>query len=459
MKSKRLNKMRFCVICLGLMFATIGCSMFSFFSEKGTSQDELSGVPVVTQQQQAPTAQVTVSLPFVEKPVAAGALIQPAELNYLGAFRLPADAPEEIGWGWSGNALAYYPDGNPSGTGDGFPGSLFGTGHNWNTFVSEVSIPSPVVSRALSDLPVAETLQPFSDIRGDLFPPFEIPRAGLAYLPAQGDQTGGKLYFVWADHAPGDDTDTGSSLGWSETTLANPQTAGIWKIGDLPKYITSDYLFTIPYGTGDTYLGGAYLAAGRFRDGGQGAMGPALFAVAPWQAGNPPPSGVTIPAMTLLRYDNVMTENPHTLAGYSHADEWSGGAWLTAGDKGAVIFVGTKGVGETWYGCRDGTVWPDEPPYPPECPERGWWSTSLEGQMLFYDPADLVAVAAGELESWAPQPYAVLPLDAVLYHVDSTQQKHHLGAATFDRENGLLYVMEPLADEDRSVVHVWKVGE
>jgi hypothetical protein len=28
----------------------------------------------------------------------------------------------------------------------------------------------------------------------------------------------------------------------------------------------------------------------------------------------------------------------------------------------------------------------------------------------------------------------------------------------FDRERGLLYVLEPLADEERTLVHVWRVG-
>jgi len=44
------------------------------------------------------------------------------------------------------------------------------------------------------------------------------------------------------------------------------------------------------------------------------------------------------------------------------------------------------------------------------------------------------------------------------YHVESGQQKHHVGAMAFDRERGLLYVFEPLADEDKSLVHVWRVG-
>ena len=54
-------------------------------------------------------------------------LIQPADLVYLGAFRLP-DGPEEIGWGYSGTAMAYYPDGDPDGPADGYPGSRNGQG-------------------------------------------------------------------------------------------------------------------------------------------------------------------------------------------------------------------------------------------------------------------------------------------------------------------------------------------
>ena len=90
-------------------------------------------------------------------PPPSGDLIQPADLAYLGAFRLPADAPDEIGWLWSGEALAYYPDGDPGGPDDGFPGSLFGSGHNWNQYVSEINIPIPVNSTS-KDVTILESL-------------------------------------------------------------------------------------------------------------------------------------------------------------------------------------------------------------------------------------------------------------------------------------------------------------
>jgi hypothetical protein len=379
-------------------------------------------------------------------------LVQPGDLVYAGAFRLP-DGPEEIGWTWSGEAMTYYPGGDPSGPADGYPGSIFGTGHNWNQWVSEISIPMPVDSPAknLSNLNTATTLQAFHNVRGSLFDhlDFEIPRAGLAYLPKQGTQTTGKLHFCWGQHMQ--EGGQVVSHGWCELDLSNPQPAGAWYMGDYSNYSTNDYLFAIPRTWAEANTPGKYLATGRFRDGGWSGQGPSLFAYGPWQAGNPPPTGTRLQATPLLLYDDSNTGGSRTMTNYQHADEWSGGAWLTAGDKAAVIFVGTKGQGDCWYGNADGPCL--------DCEDRGWWSDRFVGQILFYDPSDLAAVARGEMGTWEPQPYAALEIDDVLYHIGSSQQKYHLGAASFDRERGLLYIFEPLVDEEKSLVHAWRVEE
>ncbi len=394
-------------------------------------------------------------------PITSEQLIQPTDLIYLGAFRLP-DGPEEIGWEYSGAAMTYYPHGDPDGPADGYPGSIFATGHDWNQYVSEISIPVPIISpdKDVEDLNTATTLQDFQDIRGDLFGEFEIPRAGLEYLPTQGGQTTDKLYFCWAQHMG--ETETNPSHGWCELDLSNPQTVGAWRIGDYWNYVTTDYIFAIPQQWADANTPGMYLATGRFRDGGQGARGPSLLAYGPWNEGNPPAPNSTLSAVPLLLYTDVTAGDDFTIDNYHHSDEWSGGAWLTAGDKSAVVFVGTKGLGDCWYGFANGVVWPDEPPYPPvpDAPydQRGWWSTDFEGQIIFYDPADLAAVASGEMEPYEPQPYATLQIDEYLYHIESGRQEHHVGAAGFDRERGLLYVFEPLADGDKSLIHVWEVA-
>jgi len=392
----------------------------------------------------------------------AGNRLAPEDLVYAGAFRLPG-ASGGSSWEWSGDGLTYYPGGDPDGAADGYPGSLFGMGHDWQHYVSEITIPEPVISSAKNpdDLPMAHTLQPFADVRGDLYPTLgeELRRSDIEYLPAQGSQTSGKLYLSWSRHmALGEANPT---LMWCDLDLNDPNPVGPWSIGGYGDYVTTDYVFSVDPVWAAAYTPGKLLAAGRFRDGGQGAMGPSVFVAAPWQRGDPPPAGTTLTTVPLLLYDNVWNGGEHTLNGYHHSDEWSGAAWVTSGDRGAVIFAGTKGTGSCWYGFPDGTVWPDEPPYPSPLPEgeRGWWSTGFVGELLFYDPADLAAVAAGSLAADRPQPYAALSIDDYLFDPGSSQTKYHVGAMAFDRVHGRLFVVEPRADGDNSIIHVWNVRQ
>lgn len=367
-------------------------------------------------------------------------------------------------WEYSGDAAAYYPEGDPFGLPDGYPGSLFGIGHDWQKHVSEISIPAPVVSpgKNLGDLHTAMTLRPFRDVRlgvGQLGALQELVRVGMAYLPAQGSQAAGKLYLGWGQHFQEDDSVRVASHMWCDLDLTG--SCGAWWIGGASLYSVNDYLLDIPKAWAEANVGGRCLATGRFRDGGWGGQGPALYACAPWRAGNPPPPNAVLPATPLLLYSSTATDEPpyHTLRDYHHSDEWSSGAWLTAGQRQALIFVGTKGTGNCWYGLPDGTLWPEEPPYPPD-PEgqRGWWSTGFVGQVIFFDPDDLAAVARGALQPYEPQPYATLDIDSHLYGIRSSQQKNHVAAACFDRARGHLYVFEPRADGDKSLVHVWTVG-
>ena len=68
--------------------------------------------------------------------------IQPSDLIYRGAFRLPAGTSDVETWAWGGYAMTYYPGGDASGPPDGHPGSIYGTGHAWEHQVSEISIPA-----------------------------------------------------------------------------------------------------------------------------------------------------------------------------------------------------------------------------------------------------------------------------------------------------------------------------
>jgi len=414
-------------------------------------------------------------------------LIQPSDLVYRGAFRLP-DVSGDCDWTYSGHAMTYYPQGDPSGPSDGYPGSLFATGNDAVCqHVSEITIPAPVISaqKQLADLPVAGTLQAFSDIRGGVFGNYEdlvLPRAGLEYLPAQGSQTSDKLYFCWAQHIQ----DFEVSHGWCDLDLSNPQTAGPWYFGSWSNYVSNDYIFEIPAAWASVNTPGLLLATGRAREGPWAGLGPALFAYAPWVEGNPPAPNATLTQIVpLLLYGEqqpgtpeIVTDPSRQVNNYGDGDHWWSGAWLTADNNAAVIFVGTKGVGNHWYGFQNGTIWPydcaepgtppcpDYPPYPYD--NRGFWADDYSAQIMFYDPDDLAAVAQGTMESWEPQPYATMTLDDYLFEpYDTSQEETFLQrykrdlvtAVAFDRTRGFLYVTERQVDDEKSIIHVWKVND
>lgn len=404
--------------------------------------------------------------PHESEEPASGQVLQPENLVYLGAFRLPDDP----NWEYSGHGLTYYPEGDPAGPDDGFPGSLFGVGHDHTLQVSEISIPLPVISKNLDDLNTASTLQPFADITGgSITEELALPRLGLSY-----EQSTNKLHFAWGQHIQ----DFEPSHGWAELDLSNPQPAGTWIFDSYTNYVTNDYVFEIPREWADAYTPGQYLATGRAREGPWSGHGIGLFAYAPWHDGNPLEPGGTLTTVTpLLLYGQQQPGNPEIASDESMAmngnldsDHWWGGAWLTYGDRSAVIFVGTKAIGNAWYGFANGVVWEydcaeQDPPTCPDYPDwpyddRGFWADDYQAQIVFYDPADLAAVTLGEMETWEPQPYAKLNIDEFMFapELDYADYKRDIvGAAAFDQERGLLFIVERLADEYKSVVHVFQI--
>jgi hypothetical protein len=461
---------RTAALCLALVLPLAACGGGGEPEGAPLPQEELASAaaPAAGQEASAPTvAERTTRSPSL--------LIVPGDLSYRGAFKLP-EGSNGSNWEYSGYAATYYPDGDPEGPDDGYPGSILAVGHDHHQRVSEISIPAPVVSHGKNpgDLNTASTLQKFHDITGGLFGPLEIPRAGLEYLAPRGNQKTGKLHFCWGQHFQFERV---PSHGWSGLDLSSPGTAGLWYVGDYTNYVTNDYLFEIPEAWSAANTPGQRLATGRFRDGTWGGLGPALLAYGSTAGGDPPPPGSKLSRVTpLLLYGKPVKGSPELsvsqdmkMKSFKEADEWSGGAWLTASGKSAVIFVGTKATGKSWYGFSNGVVYPtsgdpnekvpEVPPWPHD--RRGWWSEGIQAQLLFYNPDDLADVAGGAMKTWEPQPYASLEIDSYLFDpgFDHEQAKRYLvGAAAFDRARGLLYLFERRADGDKSLVHVFKVG-
>jgi hypothetical protein len=442
-------------------------------------------------------------LPLVARNYSAR-LVQPGDLQYLGAFRLPGGDVRPATFAYGGNAMTFNPNGDPSGPDDGFPGSLFVTGHDRLAYgelpdgsqVAEISIPVPAQSDNLDELNQAAFLQAFHNVAEGFFTELEeIPRIGMQLLDTSA--TGAKIHLAWGQHMQPDPPVP--SHAWFDPNLSAPDMQGTWFIGNQSLYSVNGYLFEIPASWADEHAGGRTLGTGRFRDGGWSGMGPALFAYRPWLdgSGTPASSGAHLEETVLLLYES--SENTPSiercLDGYQHPDEWEGGAWITTNTgKSAVLFAGTKGTGaKYWYGYINpaGPEYPcvdeafvgqftvcrlaDGTPCPPEdlteCGDhndyRGWWSARFDAQFILYNPADLARVAAGEMASWEPQPYAFLDIDEYLFLNPAgveqdmlgtgVQRIARIGAVAYDRSNALLYVLELFADEAKPVVHVWEV--
>ncbi len=208
----------------------------------------------ITADEQLPPAQQETILPSSDFQVNIGdgttppGALDPGDLVYLGAFRLPNDSGG-MGWEYSGHGMTFYPDGDPGGSVDGFGGSLYIVGHDQQLYVAEVSIPAPVISDNLDDLNTAETLQPFADITGGrITDDLALPRMGIEYLPAMGETTEPKLHFALGQHIQ----EFEPSHGWASLDLSNPDPAGLWVFDGFTNYATNDYLFEIPEDWADT---------------------------------------------------------------------------------------------------------------------------------------------------------------------------------------------------------------
>ena len=395
---------------------------------------------------------VFIVLQFFEFAIAA--VINPeTDIEYIGAFRLPyGTTGGQYSWEYGLEAMTYYPKGDENGSDDGFPGSIFATNHTYEKYVSEISIPVPVKSKNLNDLNRAGTLQNFHDInQGTHNSP--NPEMEIAYLPKQNSQSSDKLYISWNDWYNVSDSDV-DRYGWCELNLSSPNTQGPWNLGNGEVNIgtVGEYLFEIPKSWADSYTPGKLLIAGKYREGGcsgggvRYGGGPGIHAFGPWNQGNPPTPETAIEQITLLSYagGHVWQSSNGDLC--KVRDKWEGGAWITAGDKSAVVLTGVKGLGDDFYGES-----------PNGCGYKGYHNLGgYKPYMLFYNPDDFADVAQGKIQPYEPQPYATLDCGEYAFNPYSLCRAGY-SSASYDREHQLLYVAEPFVDGSSAVIHVFKI--
>lgn len=404
--------------------------------------------------------------------------LQPADLTYAGAFRLP----DEFNWGARG--IAYRPaDGGGAGTllVTGFeliydpdhPGEgCWDPSWDCSAFYGEVTIPTLATASNWEDLPAAALVTPLTAFDGGLVQTVHreyIYVDDIAYVPRHGTQTSAKLYgsinLWYAEGVVGENTFP--TIWMADPSGANAR--GMFHVGpeETPYHgrKCGAYLFTVPAWYADQYLGGRTLVTGRSRGTpavgtepvtiNGGTQGPALFAFAPFDTDNPTGN---LDALPILYYrvafpgcggPNVGNKANCDYPDFTMCDEWSGGAFLDTGTRRAIVLAGYKGLGNNCY---------DEPPvecHDPCSDAHGYHCQPYERQVIFYDVHELGFSAENGQVPWAVVPYAIWRPEEFFL---TGQVCANLGGMAFDSAGSRLFMVERGLGEggiNAAVVHVW----
>ncbi|MHC5111787.1 MAG: hypothetical protein ACYTHJ_18125 [Planctomycetota bacterium] len=406
--------------------------------------------------------------------------LQPADLNYEGAFRLP----DNFNWGALG--MSFYPDG------DAGAGSLLVTGFEllsdaahpgescWDPTwacrarYGEVAIPAPGTAANWEDLPMATLASDLVAFDGGMASSVHreyVFVSGLEYVPRQGSQTSDKVYgaiSVWyAEGVAGEET---FPTIW-QSDMDGRNAKGMFHVGpeETPYHgrKMGAYLFSAPQWYAERYLGGRTLVTGRSRGTPAtgfdavtthgGSQGPTLFAFRAWDNDNPTGN---VDALPMLYYrvafpgcagPNVGDPANCDYPDFTMCDDWTGGTFADSGTRQAILLLGFKGLGDNCY---------DEPPVTCNDPcsdSHGYHCQPYERQVIFYDVHELGHSAVEEQDPWVVLPYTIWrPTE---FYLDDAPCRN-MGGMAFDARGHRLFVVERgLGGDDinAAVVHVWSM--
>lgn len=399
--------------------------------------------------------------------------LQPADLTYLGAFRLPP----EFNWGArglcfraGGAAGSLLVTGFELASDPAHPGPCDEAGWDCQAFYGEVTIPTPAREANWEDLPEAAFIRPLTAFDGGLAADLTRPNVyvnDLEFVPRRGTQTQDKLYgslMLW--YAEGDmGEDTFPTIWFAN--LDGSGVRGLFHVGaHEPPFHgrkMGAYLFTVPDWYANEYLGGRTLVTGRSRGTpvgldavttAGGSQGPTLFAFRAWDSDHP--SG-DLDALPMLYYrvafpgcagPNVGDPANCDYPGFTMCDDWTGAAFVDNGSRRAIMLLGYKGLGANCYDddrdCHD-------------CNENhGYHCQPYERQVIFYDVRALGRSALGEQDPWAVVPYTIWR-PAEFYLQDNPCW--NAGGMTFGPAGRRLFMAERGlgGDTNAVVVHVWSL--
>lgn len=368
-----------------------------------------------------------------------------ADLEYLGAFRLPVTDSNGDSFSAGGGPLAFNPDRR----------SLFAATRSGR--VAEVSVPAAIKSDQIAELPVAEYLQPFADpAEGRIREVAEEGAALAGLLVYQGRLYGsGVIYY--------DANNTQSVSHFSRPLVLSERGASAMRrVGPRGRVgMVAGYMATVPP-EWQTKLGGPALT-------GQCCVpivsrtswGPAAFA---WDPADLQREG-EIEATPLVYYTGEhQTLGPWDGSNPIYGGTISMGGLAVIGGTRTALFIGRNGLGPFCYGNgtgdqalanttgRDGERYC----YDPTNSDKGQHAFPYRYQIWAYDLNDWAAVRAGTRDPWSVKPYGVWP-----FELPFPEPGVRIGGVAYDAAGRRLLVSQLYADRDgfayRALIHVFEI--
>ncbi len=352
-----------------------------------------------------------------EPPALAAGLVQPANLEYQGTFKLPVASGN--GFSYGGTALAYNPAND----------SLFIVGHVYDQDTAEVKIPSIGGT--------ATVLQSLSDSLG----------GKLGSIGGAEQRIGGNLVYKNQLYTTAfiyyDATNSQTASHFSRPlTLKSGTVTGPVKIGSQGAGFYSGYMGLIPSEWQEKLGGPALTGNCCLSIISRTSHGPAAFAF--------DPEKLSAGAKPLVYY----TSGNQTLGSYGASGAhpaFNGSTRITGivfpSGTSSVLFFGETGVGNYCYGesaaCGDrATDYKGEHAYP------------YRSYVWAYDANDLAAVKAG-----SKAPYSVVPYKTwELSQMGDVSPDFGVGGAAYDPATQRLFLSKKEADGDRPLIYVYKIN-
>jgi hypothetical protein len=368
-------------------------------------------------------------------------LVQPSDLKYQGAFRLPSAASTAFpnGLDFGGAMLAFNPATN----------SLFMSGYNAG--LAEVTIAPPAVSSTLSGLATASVLQPMVDPGEGIATRISAtygPTANSDILVYNGRLIGAVLTYYDAAYQQMLSHYT-RPLNLSQTG----QVQGLYQVGNFGAGNggrVSGWMAAVPAGW-QSALGGPVLV-------GQCCIpiitrtswGPSAISFDPASLGSSP-----APVTPLIYYPN-----DHPFGPLDATDPtWNGstvigGMVLPSGTR-SLLYFGKHGLGPFCYGIGGSapTNAALEQCYDLEISDKGMHGYPYVYQVTAYDANDMAAVKSGAKKPWDLRPYAVWQLK-----FPESVSRTAIGGVAYDPASGRIFVTQLGGDSARPLVHVFTIG-